>query len=186
MRQLFIILMAVGSLAFTAFTVRAQDTNLLKTDIELFEAQPDLVIVKGVGTVGSISTPGGVIDLHCKESTDTASGHKVYGVAFDLERNEGRVRLEVDYNEMETLLGGIEHLMRITSDVTTLPSFQAQFSTKSGLNVIAYSSRKQSTIQYFVQFGDLPRIQLTSDQVSQFRDLVSSAKTTLDNLVAGK
>lgn len=181
--RFLIILLATCSVAIS---IRAQDTNLLKTDIELFETQPDRVIIKGVGTVGTISTPGGVIDVHCKESTDVASGHKVYGVIFNLERNEGRIRLAVDYNEMEALVGGIDYLMRITSDVTALPSFQAQFSTKSGLNVIAFSSRKQGTIQFFVQFCDSPRIQLTSDQVSQFRDLVNSAKTTLDNLVAGK
>jgi hypothetical protein len=183
MRQLFIILIAACSLAVTA---HAQDTNLFKTDIELFEAQPDRVIVKGIGEIGSISTVAGGIDVHCRESTDTSTGHKLYGAIFDYTGNGGRVRLFVDYSEMDSFLGSIDYLMRVTSDVTTLPSFSAEFTTKSGLHVIAYSSRKQGNIQIFIQFCDFPRIQLTTDQVSQFRDLVSSAKITLDNLAAGK
>ena len=183
MWRLFLILVAACLLSFA---VRAQDTNLLKTDIELFDAQPDRVIVKGIGSIGSISTPGGNINVHCVESTDAGSGHKLYGATFDLVRNDGRLRLAVDYNEMEPLLGGIDYLVRVTSDVTTLPSFEAQFTTKSGLAVIAYSSRKQGIIQFYLQFEDLPRIQLTSDQVSQFRDLVNSTKKTLDDLNGGK
>lgn len=183
MWRLFLLLFAASAMSFT---VRAQDTNVFKTDIELFEAQTDRVIIKGIGTVGTISTPGGVIDVHSRESTDAGTGHKLYGATFDLERSDGRLRLVVDYDEMEAFLGGIDYLVRVTSDVTTLPSFNAQFTTKSGLSVIAYSSRKQGTIQFYLQFEDLPRIQLTSDQISQFRDLVSSAKKTLDDLNAGK
>jgi hypothetical protein len=87
---------------------------------------------------------------------------------------------------MEAFVSAVDYIMRVTSDVTSLPSFEAQFTTKSGLRIVAYSSRKQGAIQIFVQFCDFQRIQLTSDQVSQFRDLVNSAKTTLDNLAAGK
>ena len=92
----------------------------------------------------------------------------------------------MDYDEIDSLLDGINYLNKITYEVTPLPSFEASFTAKSGLRVVAYSARRQGGIQTFLQYGDRPRILLTSDQMTQLHGLIGQAKNMLDSLKAPK
>jgi hypothetical protein len=66
--------------------------------------------------------------------------------------------------------------------VTTLPAFEASFTTRSGLRVVAFSAVRQGGIHTYLQFGDAPRISLASDQLAQFQNLIVQAKNSLDAL----
>ena len=178
--------MAAGLLALTG---HAQEmTNCLpRTDIEAFEAQTNTVIVKAMSLINSINMSSGSISVRSKESTDVSTGRKLYGMLLEFTGNgDWRERAVVDYGELDSMLDGIDYLNKVTSDVTTLASFEAAYATKSGFRVIAYSSRRQGNVQIFIQFDGDERIPLTSDQVSQFRDLVNAAKNALDALQSGK
>ena len=80
----------------------------------------------------------------------------------------------------------MDYLQKISYDVTPLPGFEAVFSTKSGLRIVAYSSRRMGGIQTFLQYGDSPRIPLASDQMAQIRDMISQARTALAALMSSK
>jgi hypothetical protein len=182
MHQLrFILIATCCSLAFAS---HAQDlTNAPKTEIENFEAQTGTVIVKGFGQIGSVTASTGVISVRCKESADTTTGLKEYGVAIKFDGNNRQEEFAiVDYDEMNSLLNGLDYLGKITYEVTSMPSFDAIFNTKSGLRIAAHSERRQGGIQTFLQFGDAPRILLASDQFAQFQNLIGQAKTSLDSL----
>jgi hypothetical protein len=181
MRKFYFILIAICcSLAFAS---HAQDaTNAPKTEIENFELKPDTVIVKGLGEIGSVTTSAGVISVRCKESIDETSGLKEYGVGVALASNQLHGFLVVDYDELDSLIRGLDFLGKITYDATALPSFDATFNTKSGLLIAAHSEQRQGAIQDFLQFADTPRIPLTSVQFTQFQNLISHAKTSLDAL----
>jgi len=92
----------------------------------------------------------------------------------------------VDYDEMDSLLNGVNYLARIDSKVTELPTFVAGYVTRSGLRVGAFTSQRRGAIQYFVQdYGtNSPRILITSAQLAQFQDLVEQTKKNLDSLQA--
>jgi len=179
MRQPYFFLTAICcSLAFAA---HAQDaTNAPKTEIENFESQPDTVIVKGLGNTGSLTTSAGVISVRCRESIDETSGRREYGVGVALASNQLHGFLVVDYDELDPLVRGLDFLGKITYDATTMPSFDAAFTTKSGLRISAHSEQRQGTIQTFLQFADTPRIPLTSTQFAQFQNLITQAKSSLD------
>ena len=180
MHKLFVSLIAaVCSLAFVA---RAQDTNALKTEIGVFESQTGVVIVKGFGQVGSITTGSAIISVRCKESTSAATGHKDYGIAVVIEANQSREHAIVDYDELDALLNGMDYLDKMTYNVTSLPGFEANFTTKSGLELIAHGDKQQGGIRMFLQYDDGPRIPLASDQWTQLANLIAQAKTTLDSL----
>jgi hypothetical protein len=162
---------------------RAQDTNNLpKTEIENFEMQTGAVIVKGLGEIGSVTTSAGVVSVRCKESIDENSGRREYGLGVALASNQLHGFLVVDYDELDSLIHGLDFLGKITYDVTAMPSFDATFATKSGLVIAAHSERRQGGIQTFLQFADTPRIPLTSDQFAQFQNLIGQAKASLDAL----
>jgi hypothetical protein len=165
-----------------AFVSRAQDTtNAPKTEIENFEAQTGTVIIKGFGQIGSVTASAGVISVRCKESATTTS-HKEYGIAIEFASNQQRELLIVDYDEIDSLINGIDYLGKITYNVTSLPGFEATYTTKSGLRIVAYASKRQGGIQSFLQFCDSPRILLTPDQMVQLESSIGQAKTSLDSL----
>jgi hypothetical protein len=184
MRKICVVLIAIAcSLACAG---RAQDTNALKTEIGIFESQTGVVIVKGFGQVGSVSTGGAVISVRCKESTSLATGRKDYGIAVEIEANQWQGRAIVDYDELDALLNGMDSLGKMTYGVTALPGFDAAFTTKSGLQFIAYGNKQQGGIRTFLQYDDGPRVSLASDQWVQLVNLIGQARATLDSLRASK
>ena len=99
MRVFFAVLIAVG--CSLPLRLAHRTPNALKTEIGLFESQTGVVIVKGFGQVGSVSTGGAVISVRCKESASTATGHKDYGIAVVIEANQWRGVAIVDYDELD-------------------------------------------------------------------------------------
>jgi len=174
------VLIAAGS--WLAFAARAQDTNALKTEIGIFESQTNVVIVKGVGQIGSVSTVAAVISVRCKESTSAATGQREYGIAIVIEASQWRGLAIVDYDELDALLKGMDYLGKITYDVTSLPDIEATFTTRSGLQFMAFGNKQQGRIRNRLQYNDSPRFSLTQDQWTQLARLIGQAKTTLDSL----
>ena len=184
MRKFCVVLIAAAcSLAFAA---RAQDTNALKTEIGLFESQTGVVIIKGFGQVGSVATGDAVISVRCKETTSAATDHKDYGIAVVIEANQSREHAIVDYDELAPLLNGMDYLGKMTYSATSLPAFEAAFTTKSGLQLIAHGDKQQGGIRMFLQYDDGPRFPLASDQWIQLSNLINQAKITLDSLRTSK
>jgi len=180
MLKYLIALIAVG--CSMGLAARAQDTNALKTEIGLFESQTGVVIVKGFGQIGSVSTSAATISVRCKESTSAATGRKDYGIAIEIAANQGRTLAIVDYDELDGLLYSMDYLGKLNFGVTSLPGFDATFTTKSGLELIAYGNKQQGGIRTYLQYDDSPRIPLASDQWTQLVNLINQAKATLDSL----
>jgi hypothetical protein len=179
MRKIFFTCAAV----LFACAVHAQETNALKTEIENFEVRTNTVIVKGFGLIGSVSFGAGTISIRSKESSDLNGGGKVYGVALELTgQNPPRQFAILDEAELEPLANGLDYLAKITSDASALPAFEAEFKTRSGLRFIAFSSRRQSNIQHFIQFDDCPRISLNTDEMVQLKNLVGQALNAINDL----
>jgi hypothetical protein len=190
MRYFKIVSVGIGIGMLLAFQVGAQEatTNAPATIIENFELQTDTVIVKGFNLIGTISVGNSSISVRAKESNDVNHGQKVYGIAIGWSGGSEngsvipRGSMDVDYDELDTFISGISYISNVTYDATSLPAFEARFTTKSGLRVIAHSDRRQGGINAFLQFGDWQKIQLTSDQLAQLKSLVSQAKVALDTL----
>jgi hypothetical protein len=185
MNKLAIILITLfGSLAWT---VTAQDTNLLKTQIGVFENRTGSVIIKAFGPVGSVMAGPQEITVRVKETSDISVGQKIYGLSIDIEGGTYlRDRIYVDEDEIDALLSAINYLLKIKYDVTALPSFEAGFTTKAGLRIIAHSIRREGSIQHSVQYCDGPRILLNSMQMSQLYTLIAQARKNVDALKAGQ
>jgi hypothetical protein len=166
-----------------ALAAHAQDliiTNAPATEIENFEMQNDVIIVKGYDEIGSVTTGEGVISVRCKESDNVTAGSKQYGIAIAFNANQGHAASIVDYDELESLVHGLDFLSKISYNVTTMPTFDAGLTTRSGFRIAAHSERRQGAIQLFLQFGTIARIPLTADQFAQFQNLITQAKASLD------
>ena len=183
MRKFFFAL----AFALPAFIAAAQETNALKTDLEKFEAQTNTLIVKAVGPVGSMAIGSAQISVRCKESNDLNHDRKIYGIAVEI-AGEGLARqlAILDEEELEPLKNACDYLTRLTSDITSLPAFEAQFVTRTGLCLTAHCRRRQGNIQYQLQFGDGARVALNTENLMQLKNLVSQAQNSIGALKQAK
>lgn len=78
----------------------------------------------------------------------------------------------------------MDYLNKVDWSVTTLPSFDAVYTTKGGLRLSAFSSRRNGTVEFAVRTlrASLPPLLLPRDQVAQFRQFLAQAKSKLDAL----
>jgi hypothetical protein len=179
-----ILVVAVCALACPA---TAQDTNSLRTQIGLFEAQTGVVIVKGISPVGSVQLGFGQLSLGCKQTKNVSTGEKIHGLVVEVEGSQFAPEAAlVDDDEVDSLLKAVNYLAKVNNDVTTLPGFEASYTTKAGLRVIAESVRKDGALLNYLQFQPYPRIALTPVQMTQFSALIQQGRKNLDSLKAGK
>jgi hypothetical protein len=169
-------------------TVVIVDTNAPKTKLEAFEAQTGTVIIKGVAPIGSMFAQAGTASVRSKESKDAGTGRKEYGIAIGLKENNRPEDITIiDYDELDSLLDGIDYIIKINRTVSALPSFSAVYVTKGGFRVAAFSSNNRpGTIQAALQSSHTARsrLLLAPDQLAKFQALVQQAKNNLDTLRA--
>jgi hypothetical protein len=115
-----------------------------------------------------------------KESDNVTAGDKLYGIAIAFSANQAHTASIVDYDELDSLINGLDFLAKVSYDVTTMPSFDAGLTTRSGFRIEAHSERRRGAIQLFLQFSDIVKIPLTADQFAQFQNLIGQAKASLD------
>jgi hypothetical protein len=179
MRPTFLTLIAL-CIALPLVSHAQTATNAPATLIENFELQSDSIMVKGFGDIGSVATEGGAVSVRCKESNNVSANQKMYGISVALAVGQEHASLVVDYDELEGLIRALDYLSKISYNVTPLPSFDASFTTRSGLRVGAHVDHRQSAIQLYLQFEDTEKIPVNADQFTQFLNLINSAKTALD------
>jgi hypothetical protein len=186
-----IFLIAVLAVTTSTFVARAQIiiTNAPKTKLEAFEAQTGIVIVKGEADIGLIAAKTGTVSVRARESTDSGTGHKEYGIEIKVSSGDQiQDTTVVDYDELDSILGGIDYLSKIDWTVTALPSFDAVYATRGDFHFAVYGSKRTGTVQAAVSSNHLikSRALLTMDQLAQLRVLILQAKTTLDSIRPAK
>ena len=187
-----VVLAAIFSWSLLAVTSRAQETNAYApvptTKLEALEANTGTVIIKGFAPVGSISVSGEVVSVTCKEDTDIGTGRKEYGIAITIRpNNKFEDRMIVDYDELDSLINAIDYLSRIDWGVTSLPSFNAAYTTKSGFRISALCNKLTGKIEVSIRSSRTSKgAPVPPTQLAQFRALIDQAKSKLDSLRAGK
>lgn len=185
MRKFWVVLLAASG--FCADTAPAQVTNVPLTKLEVFEAQTGMVMVKGSGQIGSLTVGALNLTVISKESMNVGTGRKQYGLAIEVGENNLLVwKKVVDYDEIDSLVNGLNYLSIIDYDVTALPTFVAGYVTKSGFRVGAFTSQRRGAIQLFLQdyTTNSAKILVTPTQLAQFLSLVEEARKNLDSLRA--
>lgn len=182
---LTIVTTAALSLAANAQTIV---TNYPLTKIENFETQLGVVLIKANSDIGTIQGKNGTVLVQCKETQDTSSGQKEYGLAIRVTNEQQEDLTTIDYDELDGLIAAIDYISRIDYSVTTLPNFGASFTTRGDFTIATYTSKRLGTIQGGLQSnrGFKTRVALTMEQMAQFRHLIASAKATLDGLQPAK
>jgi hypothetical protein len=193
MRRFIAILVVVAGGTLLACSARAQETNaclpLPATKLEGFETNTDTVIVKATAPMGTVPAHGGEVSVRCREITDAGTGHRESGIIIDIAYGAQLDAMTlIDYDELDSLLDGMDYLGKLDWSVTSLPDFSATYTTKGGFRADAHGSRRTGNIDFAVRSTRIiaPRFALSRDQLGQLRSLIEQAKAKLDSLRKGK
>jgi hypothetical protein len=118
-----------------------------KTKLETFQAKSGGIIVRGFSSVGNIrgrsqKQHDAYTEIECKEFADAISGRKEYGLTVEVACDVGISVTSVsyiDYDEIDSLIKGIEYISNIGTNVTQLSNFQADYKSKSDLTISVFN-----------------------------------------------
>lgn len=164
---------------------KTPDTSQAKTKLEAFQAKSGTVLIKGFSRIGSVETRyGGSAEVQAIELRDASSPLRVTGVVVTV-KESGRLEREsrsfIDYDEIDSLIKGLDYVARADSTITKLSSFEANYSTKGDLEINVFS-QQSGGLAAAISSGSLGTVRafITVDDLSKFRALLMEAKTRLD------
>jgi hypothetical protein len=180
-------LVAIAAGSFFAGSCAGQITNFVpQTRLEAFETNTGTIVIKAAGLVGSVTASAGTLSVRCEAITDAGTGRTEYGLAIGMGEPSGQVdsTLLIDYDEIDSMVNALDYLNKVDWSVSPLPSFDAVYTSKGGLRMSAFSSRRNGAIEFAVRTLRASRapILLARDQVAQFREFILQAKSKLDTL----
>ena len=189
MLRLIAIFAALISGALITAPARAQETNAClpfpATKLEAFETNIDTVVIRATAPIGAVSAHNGGVAVRCREITDAGTGRRERGVVIDIafDTQVDGMAL-IDYDELDSLMDGLEYLGKLEWSVTSLPDFSAVYTTKGGFRAEARGSRRTGSIEFAVRSVRVsaPRLPLSRDQLGQLRSLIEQARAKLDSL----
>jgi hypothetical protein len=183
--RIAVVSLAVSHPIFAQQGPTASQAAQPQTKLEAFQRQVGSVVVKGFLKMGSVGEMGAV-SVECMEFVNATTGKKQTGIVIEVEgagRTSSSDRSFIDYDEIDSLLKGIDYISRVKQDVTSLGSFKATYKTRGDLTVTSFSSN-EGKIEAAVTSGHfrgatayIPLVKL-----SQLSDLVLKAKQRLDKL----
>ena len=169
----------------------AQNTNLCPavpaTILEALESSTGKVIIRATAPMGSVAASATEVSVVCKEDTVVSTSRKEYGIMAGIKMGgQPEDRTVIDYDELDSLLSSLDYLSKIERSVTSLPSFDAGYTTKAGLRLAAFTSQRLGRIEFAVRSSRMAKgILLTPDQFGRLRLLVDQAKNKLDAIRGG-
>jgi hypothetical protein len=167
----------------------AQDTNgyaiVPATRLESFATNTGTVVIRGSADGGVVLANTGTIALKCREALEAGTGRKEVGISVDLNHSQqSKETRYIDYDELEPMINALAYLNKVDWSITSLNSFDAAITTRSGFRASAFSSKRSSAIEFAVRTAGTgnPPILLSRDQLAEFRGLLEQAKTKLDSI----
>jgi hypothetical protein len=175
------LLLAIACRAGESQAVAQGDTGRAvtpRTKLEAFQARSGTVIIMGFESSGKIACQyGGELNVESREITEAASGRKEYGIAVEVTASRGDAeRSYIDFDEIESLLKGLDYVAKADKSITPLSDFQADYLTRGSLKVSAFTDK--SKVMLAVQAGyPLGRTcYLNMDQAPSLRAAIVKAR----------
>lgn len=159
-----------------------------KTKLEAFQAKTGVVIISGFSNVGTVSGQyGSNVAVESKEFLDASTNKREYGITIEVAKG-GEIRQEntsyIDYDEIESLLKGIDYVSKVESSVTKLDNFQADYHTKGDFGVSTFSTAKAKNLAAVMSGAIGPTTAyLSIEKLADLRGLIVNAKAKLDAIM---
>jgi hypothetical protein len=154
------------------------------TKLETFSAQTGVVLIRGFSRIGLIRGKGSVT-VAASEFRDASNPKaRVTGLSISVRESDtaGREKTSfVDYDEIDSLVKGIDYIARTDRNVTRLTNFEAEYRTKGDFSVATYSTG--SGIRLAVSSGICGRVtaHLETTDLNQLKTLIENGRAVIDS-----
>jgi len=154
------------------------------TKLEAFSATTGVVVVKGYTTIGSVGGWKGLVTVDAREFRDANNPSSAkYGVAITVKEPGGLQRENtsfIDEDEIDSLLQGLDYIIKIDASATSLESFEASYTTKGDLSVAAFAT-KGDDVNFAASSGRIGRVTafLKLADATELRQFLAQAKEAI-------
>jgi hypothetical protein len=186
MRSLLPVVLLAIATPVLAQSEQSAEPEKPKTKLEAFVAQDGAVIVQGFSKIGEVKGQYGTsVVIESKEFTNASTGKKEHGITFEVRE---RSRLErdhtsyVDYDEIPSLIKGLEYIAKVDKSATPFENFQADYRTRGDLQISTYSTDGGAKIAAGVTSGTIGKTRafLTLADLDSLRAFVETARAGLE------
>ena len=187
MKKILMCTMIITTLSSAILAQDSQETVTAKTKLEQFSAKTGVVVVHGfqeIGTVkGRYSTS---VKVQVEEFANLNDGSKQYGVTVETLQESTQYPKKhtsyIDYDEIESLIKGIQYIEKVDSTASQLKNFQADYATRGNLKVTTFSS--DGKVKAAVTSGSITGVQafLNIEDLEKLKALIEQAKSTIDQI----
>jgi hypothetical protein len=154
------------------------------TKLESFSNQTGVVLIRGFSRIGLVRGRGSVT-IAAVEFRDASNPKvRVTGLSIFVMESDaaGKEKTSyVDYDEIDSLLKGIDSISKVDRNSTPLTNFEAVYETKGALSVFTYSTG--SGIHLAVSSGTCGKVtaRLETSDLNQLQTLIQNAKAAIDS-----
>jgi len=173
---------------FCTVSSQAQDTAAPEepqTKVGAFIAKEGTVIVRGFSKIGTVKGSYGTsVTVEAHEAIDAGSGTKVLGIQVEVASGERSRTTYVDYDEIESLIKGLNYIEGLDASVTQMSDFQADYRTADDLEFSTYTYK--GDVKFAAKSGRIASVTafLNISDIAKIKDLLVQAKAELDALQA--
>jgi hypothetical protein len=188
MKKTIITLAAIVLLAPSAYSENLKYTApKFTTKLEQFSAKTGVVLICGFHKIGSTqglySTS---VNIKSKEFTNVTDGSKQYGITIETFKEDGRYDKKhtsfIDFDEIDSLIQGIEYISKVKPEVTKFEKFQADYTTKGELKISTFSSGDK--LMAAVTSGNIGSVAayFNIEDLAKVKELLLQAKKKIESI----
>ena len=190
MKKIIITLATIGLLANVANAQNLKDSiPQAKTKLEQFSAKTGVVFIRGFQKIGSAQGLYNTsVNIESKEFTNVSDGTKQYGITIEAFKEDGRYDKKhtsfIDYDEINSLIKGVDYISKVKPDVTKFENFQADYRTKGDFKISTFSSGNR--IMVAVSSGNIGRVAayFNIEDLATIKALILKAKESIEAIKA--
>ena len=182
-------LLVLGAVCAAQESQPTPEPEEFPTKLEELLEKAGAVVVKGTTADGSVSGLRGTAFVTSWEILDARAGRREYGISIEIrenaqaERERERERGDVayvDYEELDPLINGLDHLLKLDNAATKLSTFEAQYRTNGYLSVFRFNTTGGYGTAVSAGGRRGTRLILRPTGLVEFRDMLKSAKAVID------
>jgi hypothetical protein len=147
---------------------------------KILEPQEGVVLIKGEQKMGTAMN----VSLNVYEIIYPQLKETEYGISINYRNTKNLVSYseDIDYEKLENLIKGLEYIVAVNADATSLNSFIASYKVpNSGFSVIVSSGRKGAIHSSVIVEGITVDMR-KKENLTTLKELVIKAKAKIDSL----
>ena len=164
--------------------IYAESNHNLKTKLEHFQATSGTILIKGYSYIGEVYGMG-KISIDVIEFINANNQTKQKGLRIEVTESGNYERSNVsfiDYDEIGSLLKGINYISKANKKIIDLEEFEATYKTKGNFKITTFSS-SNGRISVAVSSGYIPRTAFISlEKLEELKNIIIKGKQKLDSI----